>query len=150
MTPSRKTPARAATPNPILVDSSAWVEFDRATESPADLRLTELIDTGGPVAVTDPVVMEVCAGARSQSHESDLRKLLGGLMLLRFDAAVDFDGAARIYQLCRSRGITPRGLIDCMIASVAVRTGASLLAFDRDLVSIAGVMNLNLDPACHD
>ena len=39
----------------ILVDTSAWVEFDRATGSPIDARLTELIATTDDVAVTEPV-----------------------------------------------------------------------------------------------
>jgi hypothetical protein len=34
----------------ILADTSAWVEYDRATGSPVDHRLTELIAAGGPVA----------------------------------------------------------------------------------------------------
>jgi hypothetical protein len=34
----------------ILVDTSAWVEYDRATGSVVDQRLTELIATNGSVA----------------------------------------------------------------------------------------------------
>lgn len=145
LTPSRKTPARPA--GLILADSSAWVEYDRATGSTVHQRLAELITADGPLAVTEPVVMEVCAGARNAAREAELRRLLERFRLLRFDPVADFDGAARIYRLCRSRGITPRGLIDCMIACVAVRTGAALLAFDRDLAAIADIMNLHLDPA---
>ena len=37
-----------------------------------------------------------------------------------------------------------------MIASVAARTGAAVLAFDRDLIAIAEVIELRLDRACHD
>jgi predicted nucleic acid-binding protein len=66
----------------ILVDSSAWVEYDRATGSPSHLRLEGLIETGGPVAVTEPVVMEVLAGARDDRREADLRRLLGRFELL--------------------------------------------------------------------
>ena len=50
----------------ILADTSAWVEYDRATGSATDLRLSELIAADGPVAVTEPVIMEVVAGARWQ------------------------------------------------------------------------------------
>ena len=39
----------------ILADTSAWVEYDRATGSSTDVRLTELITADGPVAVTEPV-----------------------------------------------------------------------------------------------
>jgi hypothetical protein len=65
--------------------------------------------------------------------------------LLPFDAAVDFDAAARIYLACRAAGTTPRGMVDCMIASVAHRYGATLLAFDSDLSRVARVMGIEMD-----
>ena len=131
----------------ILADTSAWVEYDRATGSPVDTRLTNLIAEDGPLAVTDPVVMEVLAGARTVRREADLRRLLLRFELLRFDVASDFHGAARIYRRCRREGITPRGLIDCMIASVALRTDAVLLAHDNDLTHVAKVVGIEMDDA---
>ena len=114
----------------ILVDTSAWVEYDRATGSPVDRRLTELIATDAELAVTEPVVMEVVAGARNDQREKDLRRLLLRFPLLRFDAIADFDAAARIYRACRRVGVTPRGMVDCMIVSVAHRVGTTVLAHD--------------------
>jgi predicted nucleic acid-binding protein len=131
----------------ILVDTSAWVEYDRATGSPVDRRLTSLIAADARLAVTEPVLMEVVAGARSDDREHDLRRLLRRFDLLRFDAAVDFDGAARIYRRCRRAGVTPRGMVDCMIAAVAHRHGAALLAQDADLVRVAVVLGIELDEA---
>lgn len=131
----------------ILADTSAWVEYDRSTGSPADERLTELIATDGPVAVTEPIVMEVLAGARSDKREDDLRRLLLRFGLLHFDAAADFDGAVRIYRRCRKAGVTPRGLIDCMITAVAWRCGAIVLAHDADLDRVARVIGIELDSA---
>jgi predicted nucleic acid-binding protein len=131
----------------ILADTSAWVEYDRATGSPADLRLAELIAADSPIAVTEPVIMEVLAGARSDAREADLRRLLLRFHLYRFDAVADFDAAARIYRRCRRAGITPRGLVDCMIAAVAWRTKATLLAGDADLGHVARVIGLELDRA---
>jgi predicted nucleic acid-binding protein len=131
----------------ILADTSAWVEYDRATGSAVDRRLTELIEADGSVAVTDPVVMEVLAGAGDDRREADLRGLLLRVQLLRFDAVSDFDGAARIYRRCRAVGITPRGMLDCMIAAVAWRHGATLLAHDADMDRVARVVGLRLDNA---
>jgi len=131
----------------ILVDTSAWVEFDRATGSEVDRRLTELIASDGPVAVTEPVVMEVLAGARSDAREQDLRRLLARCALLRFDPVADFEGAARLYRRCRVQGVTPRGLVDCMVAAVALREDVVLLAQDRDLEAVASVVGLALDRA---
>lgn len=47
----------------ILVETSAWTEYDRATGSPIDRHLTELIAAGGDLAVTEPILMEVLAEA---------------------------------------------------------------------------------------
>jgi len=129
----------------ILADSSAWVEFDRATGGRVDRRLSELIGEGGPLAVTDPVVMEVTAGARDDRAAARLRDLLLSFSFLPFDAAADFDAASRIYRTCRRQGVTPRGMVDCMIAAVAWRHGATLLAHDADLERIGAVMGIEVD-----
>jgi len=97
--------------------------------------------------VTQPVVMEVLAGARDDRREADLRRLLERFELLSFDAVADFDGAARIYRRCRAAGITPRGMVDCMIASVAWRREATLLAHDADMDRVARVIGIELDEA---
>ncbi len=129
----------------ILADTSAWVEYDRATGSSVDLRLSELIASDGPIAVTEPVIMEVLAGARSDAREADLRRLMQRFHLCQFDATADFDGAAHIYRRCRQAGITPRGLVDCMIAAVAHRHEAALLACDTDLEHVARVIGIEMD-----
>ena len=59
----------------------------------------------------------------------------------------DVDAAVTIYRRCRRVGVTPRGMIDCMIASVAWRQGAALLAHDVDLARVARVVGIDLDDA---
>jgi predicted nucleic acid-binding protein len=133
----------------ILADSSAWIEYDRATGSDVHIRVRELIDAeerSGPLlAITDPVVAEVTMGARTDAQELALRRLLARFAFLPFDAGHDFDGAVRVYRRCRQQGVTPRGLVDCMVAAVAMRHGAALLAADADINRIAEVMDLRLD-----
>jgi predicted nucleic acid-binding protein len=131
----------------ILADTSAWIEYDRATGSPVDKRVTALISEDGPLVVTEPVIMEVVAGARSVAHADRLRRLMLRGGLLPFDAPTDFDAAAVIYRRCRQAGITPRGMIDCMIAAVAWRQGATLLCCDADLERVANVIGIGLDEA---
>lgn len=131
----------------ILADTSAWVEYDRATGSAVDRRLTELIRDEGPLAVTEPVLMEVMAGARDDQSERALRRLLLRFDLLAFDTVADFDAAARIYRRCRRAGVTPRGMVDCLIVSVARRHEATLLAQDPDISRMARVVGIELDHA---
>jgi predicted nucleic acid-binding protein len=130
----------------ILADTSAWVEFDRATGSAVDRRMTELIAADGPLAVTEPVLMEVLAGARDERRADDLRRLLLRYHLLAFDPAADFESAARIYRRCRRVGVTPRGLLDCLIVAVAWRSGASVLAQDADVTRVCEVVGVPSDP----
>ncbi len=58
----------------ILIDTSAWIEFLRETGSPACERVDHLL--GGDIATCHPVRMEVLAGARHETHLSELRGLL--------------------------------------------------------------------------
>lgn len=131
----------------ILADTSAWVEYDRGTGSPVDGRVAELIEAVDELGVTEPVLMEVLAGARDDRREFDLRRLLLRFELLPFDPVADFDGAVRIYRRCRAAGVTPRGMIDCMIAAVAWRREAALLAHDGDLARVGAVIGIELDAA---
>lgn len=131
----------------VLADTSAWVESDRGTDSAAGHRLDELIAADGPLAWTEPVLMEVLAGARDDRRETDLRRRLTRCVLVPFDAAGDFEAAARIYRRCRAVGVTPRGLVDATIAAVAWRSGSAVLAYDVDLARICSVMSIDLDPA---
>jgi predicted nucleic acid-binding protein len=118
----------------VLVDTSAWVEFLRDTGSPVCRRVNRLL--GGDVATTDPVRMEVVAGARDEAHATELQRLL----LLASAIAVtsgDYDDAAALYRACRRGGETPRRLIDCLIAAVAIRAGVPVLHADADFDVLA-------------
>ncbi len=131
----------------ILADTSAWVEYDRATGSAVDLRLAGLISDAGSLRATEPVIMEVVAGARNAQREADLRRMLLGVELLPFRTPDDFDAATRIYRHCRREGVAPRGMVDCMIAAVAWRAEAVILSSDIDLARVASVVGLDLDEA---
>jgi len=132
----------------VLADTSAWVEFQLATDSPTDLRLVELLsDAPGVVAWTEPVLMELTAGARTDRAAMELRDMLSTSTLLPLLPDTDFEAASRIYRRCRAVGVTPRGMVDCLIAAVALRTGASVLSHDHDIARIAEVIGIPLDEA---
>jgi predicted nucleic acid-binding protein len=125
----------------ILIDTSAWIEFLRDTKSPTCEAVDRLV--ASRAAVTDPVVMEVLAGARDDAHLRDLRGLLGRAALLRCES-VDYDSAALLYRVCRRNGETVRRLIDCLIAAVAIRHGTPILHADADFDVLARHTDLAL------
>lgn len=126
----------------ILVDTSAWVEFLRDTGSSVCDRVDQLL--GGEIAVCEPVRMEVLAGARDERHLSHLRGLLARAALIPTEAT-DYEEAAALYRVCRRSGETVRRLIDCLIASVAIRAGTPILHSDSDFDVLARHTALRLD-----
>ena len=118
----------------ILVDTSAWVEFLRNTGSTVCLRVDELL--ASEIAVCDALRMKVLARARDESHLHSLRRLLARAAVIPV-LATDYDDAAALYRSCRQQGETVRKLIDCLIASVAIRAEAPILHNDADFDVLA-------------
>lgn len=121
----------------ILVDTSAWIEFQRATGSSTDRAVTGVVEAGAPLATTGVVLLELLAGARDERQARDLRRLLDRCRFLSLEEPSDHEAAAAIYRACRRAGTTIRRLPDCLIAAVAIRAGATLLHRDADFDAIA-------------
>ncbi len=109
----------------------------RATGSPVDRRLTRLVERGAELATTEPIEMELLAGAVGPNDELRIESALASCGLLPVAGTDDWRQAAAIYRSCRRAGISPRRLIDCLISAVAIRERAPLLAHDRDFELIA-------------
>ena len=118
----------------IFVDTSAWVEFLRDTGSEVCNTVDDRL--GDNLAICDAISMEVLAGARSEQHLAQLRGLLARAKLIPI-IAQDYDQAAALYRTCRRNGETVRRLIDCLIASVAIRLDAPVLHADADFAALA-------------
>ena len=118
----------------ILVDTSAWIEFLRDTKSPVCEAVDQLLTR--EVAVCDVICMEVLAGARDESHLSSLRRLLARASMVRTQTT-DYEDAAVLYRRCRRRGETVGKLIDCLIASAAIRARVPILHKDADFDILA-------------
>lgn len=118
----------------ILVDTSAWVEFLRDTGSAVCRRVDA--ELAGDLATCAVVRMEVLAGARDESHLRALRGLLARAADLEL-GPTHFEAAATISRTCRRRGETPRRLVDCLIAAVAIEAGVAILHADADYEVLA-------------
>ena len=130
----------------ILPDTSAWVEELRKTGSSVHLLLMRHLDTGSEIAVTEPVIMELLAGARNKDELRATRKRMLAFPMLRVDNLVTYERAAVIWRLCRAAGEPVRNTMDCLIAAVAIREGASILHADRDFDVMARHAGLRVEP----
>jgi predicted nucleic acid-binding protein len=121
-----------------IVDSSAWIEYLRRTGSLADAQVTELVEQPSPAAgVTEPVIMELLAGARDPADFRKLRRLTTAMPLVRVDPVCDYTEAAALYKVLRGGGVTIQSMTDCLIAAIAWRRQATVVHADADFDRIA-------------
>lgn len=124
----------------MIADTSAWIEFLRASDSAVDRRLRQALRDDEEVWVPDVVYREVLQGASSLPVFYELQDLLDSM-----PAYVSVDpwnlsrNAALLYARCRWQGLTVRSPNDCLIAACAIETGQPLLTQDRDFSAIARI-----------
>lgn len=127
----------------LLVDTSAWVDHLRGTGSPAAQQLRTLLrERASEIATTEPVVMELLAGAPDDLALRQLETLATGMVQLPVNPHRDYHDAAALYRAARRGGRTVRKLIDCLIAAVALRHQATLVHKDAHFDAIAEVAPL--------
>ena len=128
----------------IVVDTSVWVDFFRDNGTWQVEHLTRLITDDEPVAFTDIVLTEILQGLPDDRQVRRVERRLLAFDVLRLEALDDFRRAASLYRQARSRGITIRRTLDCLIASVCVRDGAPLLHADTDFEHLATCTDLRV------
>jgi predicted nucleic acid-binding protein len=127
-----------------LIDTSAWIEYLRDTNSSTCNEVVRLLKLEPKIC--DVIRMEILAGARDQQHVAQLEKLLARAATIKTEP-VDYDNAAAIYRACRKLGVTIRAQIDCLIAAIAIRTNTKIIHHDSDFDAIAQVTKLKIYPA---
>ncbi|MDD5308095.1 MAG: PIN domain nuclease [Deltaproteobacteria bacterium] len=129
----------------IVVDTSAWGAFFNGDPSPVARRLVLALETGEPLATIPIIVAETLQGFRTETGFRSALSLLTRLPLLEPSLGTHVQ-AARLYRSLRKKGVTVRGTVDCLIASVCIETGAALLTLDRDFLRIAEHTALDIVP----
>ncbi|MGH3525886.1 MAG: type II toxin-antitoxin system VapC family toxin, partial [Pseudonocardiaceae bacterium] len=114
--------------------------------SPAHLTLRSLLREQADIAVTEIVIMELLAGARSDEHAVQLRSTLLGFPVLPLRGLADYEAAAQLYRCCRLAGRMVRKMTDCLIAVSAISAGATLLHRDADFDTLATHTPLQIHP----
>jgi predicted nucleic acid-binding protein len=130
----------------VLVDSCVWsAVLRRGTEAtdPVRREMQALIDRGA-VELVGPIRQEVLSGVRRQSQFQELREALGLFPEIGIEPR-DYEEAARLYNLCRSKGIQGSGT-DLLICAVAMREEVPIFTVDLDFLHYASVFPVPLHP----
>ena len=119
----------------IVVDTTVWADWFNGTDSPQVDRLDQALDRQDAGLV--PVILtEVLQGFRSEPDFERARALLVQLPVLTLDIE-GHASAARLFRRLRSKGVTVRGAVDCIIAQTCIAAGVELLSTDQDFIGIA-------------
>jgi len=125
----------------ILVDSSVWIDYFRAADTPQVALLDSLLGRTR-IAVGDLIAAEVLQGVRDDKQFQWVKQVFDSftrLDLCGYDLAVK---AAENHRVLRANGITIRKTIDTLIATRCIEDGLTLLHADRDFVPFAQHLGL--------
>jgi predicted nucleic acid-binding protein len=78
----------------------------------------------------------------SRSEVTTLRRLLETVDFELVHPRDDFESATELFHKARQRGVTVRGVMDCLIAAMALRLELPVLHHDRDFARMAPVIEL--------
>ena len=122
-----------------LVDSSVWIDFFHDPEGPLGQRFARLVaEAASEVMGCPPVRMELMI-EKQDFRRRRIMRIYDGFVSTSI-VEDDFDLAAEIYRAVQRRGPTIRSQIDCLIAAIAVRQGATLVHKDVDFDLMAELM----------
>ena len=124
----------------MIADTSAWIDFIRATGSVAHLKLKGALQRREPIWMVDTVYQELLQGARNPHDYMRMEEFLDALPSWEPENPREIARhAATLYARCRWQGVTLRSSNDCLIAVCAIEAGQKLLHADRDFDHIASI-----------
>lgn len=129
----------------VLVDTSVLIDFLSAVDNSGTRAFQSILDSGIAYGITSFTYLEVLQGVRTEREFEQVKRYLDTQKFFGFlDEKASFAEAARIYFLCRKRGITINSTIDCLIARAAIENDLFLLHNDKDFDNIAKVVKLKI------
>jgi hypothetical protein len=112
------------------------IDFFNGHSSPQADALATLIKDDVDIVTCGVVAAEVLQGFRSARTVAVIERHFSEMAWLTPEEPATYVAAAALYRGLRSRGVTIRSTIDCLIACLADAGGALLLHKDRDLDGI--------------
>lgn len=125
-----------------IVDSGVWIDYFRGRTTRATRLLARLLAAGKPLYVTDVVYGELLAGDPTTSERGIIETLRRDSWVVSLHDLDDMARAAACRRAARRAGSPVRSFADCLIASVCIREGATLLHDDRDFRTLASCTEL--------
>lgn len=126
------------------MDTSIWsLALRRAKEDASDIsRELESLIADHRVVIIGPIRQELLSGIRSGSQFDNLKKRLAAFPD-ELIASEDYEEAARIFNICRQKGIQGSNT-DFLICAVAKRRQFEIFTIDKDFTLFSEVVAIML------
>jgi len=117
---------------PLIFDTSVWIDFLRNKSNPPSDLLTSYIEKNDQVLLTPTILQEVLQGIRDNAQYVHIKDILSYFTTLQFPPIQAAVGAAELYRSLRKKGLTIRKSNDCLIAFYAIEFSTALVHSDSD------------------
>lgn len=118
--------------DPVLVDTSVWVDFFNGRENNQTNILRDYLENEHTIFICPLIIQEILQGIRNDEDYKRVKINLFNLDILQLEPVQSSIGAADLYRMLRKKGVTINKSNDCMIAFYAIHFGIHLLHNDKD------------------
>lgn len=130
--------------DPVLVDTSVWIDFFKGSVNIQTSILNEYLEKESPVFICPLIIQEILQGIRSDDDYRKVKSNILNLDILLIDPVESSVGAADLYRMLRKKAVTIKKSNDCMIAYYSIYFGIYLLHNDKDFNLIAEKTSLKI------
>ncbi|MBD3628450.1 PIN domain nuclease [Cyclobacterium sp.] len=129
---------------PILFDTSVWIDFLNKKSTPAANLLAHFIEEDMEVLLTPTILQEILQGIRDDYKYLQVKEMLSYFTMLDLPAVQAAIGASDLYRSLRKKGATVRKSNDCLIAFYALEFSCSMVHDDTDFDLISKHFDLQI------
>jgi predicted nucleic acid-binding protein len=115
---------------PIIADTSVWINFFRGRDSKEVRKLTEYLENDWPVFLCPTIVQEILQGIMDDRQFEEIKAYLLAFDILKDDPLETAIDAAKLYRTTRKKAFTIRKSNDCLIGQYAIKYGMEVLHQD--------------------
>lgn len=117
----------------VLVDTSVLIDFLGGADTNATAVFQRVLDDKIPFGINSFIYQEVLQGVKTEKDFREVKEYLDTQTFYSLgEPRASFAAAAKIYFLCRRKGITLSSTIDCLIIQTALEHNLHLLHKDGD------------------
>jgi predicted nucleic acid-binding protein len=117
---------------PLIFDTSVWIDFLKGKNNPEVDLLTSYIDHDDQVLLIPTILQEVLQGIREDKQYAHIKEIFSYFTVLQVPPVQAAIGAAELYRGLRKKGLTIRKSNDCLIAFYAMEFSTPLVHLDSD------------------